>query len=159
MRFLDGEDVLQIGLFSGAIFKEIFYLSDFVSDFHHSEVVDFLGSLYGPPLEILSEIDDDRMEGECKKDLFFELIINLLNNKAMLLRIIPHKPQPPGPKLHFPAQQPLHPPPINQILPANLLQSHIPLLLPLNRLQYIIAPSHINIGIRINLTPRLLGQF
>ena len=158
LRFLDGEDVLEVGLFSAAIFEEIFYLSDFVGDFHHPEVVDFLGSLDGAPLEILSEIDDDRMEGECKKHLLFELIINLLNNKAMLLRIIPYKPQPPGPKLNLPLQQPLHPPLINQLIPPNLLQTNIILLLVLNSLQYIITPSHIDVWVRIDLTPGLLGQ-
>ena len=72
--------------------QEIFYLSDFVSYFHHSEVVDFLSGLNGTPFKILSEIDDNRMERQGKKYLLFKLVINLLNNKAMFLRIIPNKP-------------------------------------------------------------------
>lgn len=88
MALLDRENVLQLSVLVGTVLEEVLDLVYLLSHLHHPEVVDLLGCLDGSPLQVFSEVDDHRMERQGKKHIFFQSVINLLNNKTMLLGII-----------------------------------------------------------------------
>lgn len=62
MLHLERVDVLQVGFLGATALQELLDLLDLLGDLHHSEIAHFLLSLLGTPFQVLSQVDDFRME-------------------------------------------------------------------------------------------------
>jgi len=59
--------MLKLCLFIRTILDEILNLFNLSSYLHHAEVTDLLRCLNGSPLQILSQMNNDRVEGQSKQ--------------------------------------------------------------------------------------------
>ena len=84
LSFFDRMDVVQVRLLPAAVFQEVLDLSDLFSHSHHSMIRNFLDSLTSSEPQILSELDNFGVEGECEKQVFFEFIVDFHDFEAVL---------------------------------------------------------------------------
>lgn len=80
--------MLELGLLVGALLEELLDFEYLLRHLHHPEVIDFLGSLDGAPLQVLSQVDNHRVERQRKQNIFLQVVVYFLNHKTMLLRVV-----------------------------------------------------------------------
>jgi len=77
--------MLKFSLLLSAFLDEDFDLLDFLSHLHHSQIPNLFGSLNSTPLKVLPQLDNHRVKTQSKQQFFFELILNLIDDKTMFL--------------------------------------------------------------------------
>lgn len=87
MSFVNWFQKLFFGIWAGTIFQEIIDLCDFFSHFHHTNITDFFHCLCSTPFEIFSQVDNCRMERKSKQKLFFQTVIDFLDDKTVFRNI------------------------------------------------------------------------
>jgi hypothetical protein len=76
--------VFAFGEFLGHVLEEVLDFLDLLSDLHHADVFDVLLGHARAPLEVLAQLDDLGVEGECEEHFLLEAGVDLLDDEAVL---------------------------------------------------------------------------
>ena len=152
LTLFDWVNVFEFCLFMRAWLKELFYFEDFLGYFHHSEVINFFGGFDSAPFEILSQVNNYRVEWQGKQHIFFQVVINFLNDKAMFLRVVFSEDELSGLVFNLLLKQMSHGFTFNDFIKELFVSADFFLILHIICLENESAPSDVNMWLRLNIS-------